>query len=130
MTGTLDPQPTVGDLVRIARLGKNWTQDYLAEVVGMSQRWVSSLERNDVVLPRTAVLRRLSTSLEIPLPDLFLAGRVAQTRSEAEQIAAGDPSDDPEEPLLNVVFQDLRKLNADDLSHVSAIVRRLTAGQK
>jgi transcriptional regulator with XRE-family HTH domain len=123
--------PTVGFLVLEARKKLGWTQDRLAEEVEMSQRWVSDLERDVVALPRPRVLASLSQKLGIPLADLYIAGRVARTKEEAERVIAENERIDLDtnDPLYSAVFLELRKLSPDDLSAVREIIRRMTRDQ-
>jgi transcriptional regulator with XRE-family HTH domain len=118
---------TIGQMVRAARLEKGWSQEKLAEEVEMSQRWVSTLENDGVAIPRPNTLRALSAKLGLPLTDLYIAGRVARTKAEAQRlIEEHERIDvDKDDPLYNAVFWELRKLSPADLDTVRDIIRRL-----
>lgn len=68
--------PTLRDLVRTARLARGMTQDDLAEVVDMSQRWLSDVEAGKIKRPRPEVARRLADVLGLDLADLYAAWHV------------------------------------------------------
>lgn len=69
----------LGDLVRLARERKGWTQNQLAEELGKSKQWISLIERGEQ-LPSPALLvaiyeKCLTTFQE---PDVELAGWLLQ----------------------------------------------------
>jgi|GEM_PF-400453 len=62
----------IGDKVRRARFsrGKLWTQKKLAEAAGLSQGYISAIERGEE-FPSLKALRRISEVLDCPLKDLI-----------------------------------------------------------
>ena len=66
------PTSALGDLVRAPRLELGLTQVELADRVGMSQRWISNIERNETDLPRREHLLRLAEALTLDVADLLL----------------------------------------------------------
>ncbi len=104
----VDDQPLLRDIVRDARHRRGLTQESLAELVGMSQRWVSAMETGDIDMPRSDTMQRLSNTLDIPIADLYVAGRWAQTREEARRIAEVSPTYD--DPIFDLILADARRL--------------------
>lgn len=62
----------IGDKVRRARFsrGKLWTQKKLAEAAGLSQGYISAIERGEE-FPSLKALRRISEVLDCPLKDFI-----------------------------------------------------------
>lgn len=84
---TVNANETVADIVRTARRAKKLTQIELAEKVGMSQRWVSDIERGATAMPRLEALQRLTAVLEIDMARLMIAGRWASSLDTAQELA-------------------------------------------
>lgn len=108
-----NPQPpgSVGDIIRTARRAKGMTQVELAEKSGLSQRWVSDIERRDTRSPRLSTLRALAATLGLDLVDLVMAAEMAWSRGEAEKLVA-----EPEaanDPLLDAIMLDVRSLTPE-----------------
>lgn len=66
-------QNTIGEKIRILRTQKNYTQDYLAQKIGVSQKAYSKLEKNEIKLTVEALMR-ISDALEIPVQYFFEDG--------------------------------------------------------
>ena len=66
-------QSTIGEKIRILRTQKNYTQDYLAQKIGVSQKAYSKLEKNEIKLSVDALMR-ISEALEIPVQYFFEDG--------------------------------------------------------
>jgi transcriptional regulator with XRE-family HTH domain len=58
---------TFGDLIATARLNRGWTQNRLAEVVGMSPQYLCDIERGRRTPAHLDVVKRFSAVLEINL---------------------------------------------------------------
>ncbi len=63
---------TLGEKIKKARLGKNFTQEYLAEVLNVSQKTYSNFE-NDKTKPDFHQVEDIAKVLEISVLD-FLSG--------------------------------------------------------
>lgn len=81
------PPPPLRDMVRAARDRAGLTQTELGERVGMSQRWVSDVERGETEVPRAGAMRALARELGLDLGQLYVACEIAQTRTEGLRVA-------------------------------------------
>lgn len=63
---------TLGDKLKKARIGKNLTQEYLAEVLNVSQKTYSNFE-NDKSKPAFAQVEDIAKALDVSVLD-FLTG--------------------------------------------------------
>lgn len=63
---TTAASPTLGELLRHARMGAGLTQAELAERAGISERGISDIERGVIESPNIATLRSLVTALHLP----------------------------------------------------------------
>ncbi|NMR33831.1 helix-turn-helix transcriptional regulator [Chryseobacterium aquaticum] len=63
---------TLGDKLKKARIGKNLTQEYLAEVLNVSQKTYSNFE-NDKSKPAFAQVEDIAKALDVSVLD-FLSG--------------------------------------------------------
>ncbi len=71
----------LGELIREARQKKGLTTTQLAEIVDLSQGYISHLENNRKKNPSPEVLKKISSELEIPLGELLIkAGYEDMTR--------------------------------------------------
>ena len=61
---------TLGDKIRIRREEKGWTLKRLGEQVGLSDSYLSEIERGRID-PSVDTLRRLAEALDLPVPLLF-----------------------------------------------------------
>ncbi len=89
-------------MVRDARRAKELNQIELAERVGMSQRWISDIERGVTEIPRLDALHRLARVLEIDVADLIYAGNLASSKAGARRLAnqiSKDAQEDDNAPL-------------------------------
>lgn len=63
---------TLGDKLKKARIGKNFTQEYLAEMLNVSQKTYSNFE-NDKSKPDFQQVEEIAKALEVSVLD-FLSG--------------------------------------------------------
>ena len=63
----------LGKAIKVARVRKGWTQQRLAEELGVTPTYVSLLER-DLRDPSWSFVNRLADTLGVPLPLLLLLG--------------------------------------------------------
>jgi transcriptional regulator with XRE-family HTH domain len=61
---------TIYDRLKKVRLEKNYSQDYLAKKLGLTQKAYSKIENNETKL-NVDVLQRLSEILEVPIEVFF-----------------------------------------------------------
>ena len=76
---------SIGKRIAHRRKSKGFTQAKLAEAVGISSTYMSSIERA-VSIPSTEVIMRLAMALETT-PDEFLAGTARQEGAEWRSVA-------------------------------------------
>jgi transcriptional regulator with XRE-family HTH domain len=123
--------PTFAEIVRQARKRKNLSQVVLAEMVGMSQRWISDIERGVTVQPRLEALRRLADVLNLDVADLVLAAGLASSKEGARRLTESIPADPDESPLTpeesdylkDAMFSGFRDLSPADLREVIRIIK-------
>ena len=77
----MDDRKLLGKRIKILRKSKRHTQERLAEIIDINAKYLAGIERGEAN-PTLALLQRLSTGLEISLPELF------QYRQEEGQQAA------------------------------------------
>ena len=75
---------TLGNLIKMARKAKNYSQRELAKQIGLDFTYLSKIENNKVDYPpREEVIRTLASNLDLNSEELiFLAGRIPQKDSE------------------------------------------------
>lgn len=61
---------TIGDLIRIERLRRRWTQRHLALFAGRGQMWLSLVECGHII-PRATELERLANALGVEVRALL-----------------------------------------------------------
>ncbi|MDQ1160478.1 transcriptional regulator with XRE-family HTH domain [Chryseobacterium sp. SORGH_AS 447] len=76
---------TLGEKIKKARLGKNFTQEYLAEVLNVSQKTYSNFE-NDKTKPDFHQVEDIAKALEISVLD-FLSGDSITVNQNNNEIA-------------------------------------------
>lgn len=76
---------TLGEKIKKARLGKNFTQEYLAEVLHVSQKTYSNFE-NDKTKPDFHQVEDIAKTLEISVLD-FLSGDSITVNQNNNEIA-------------------------------------------
>ncbi len=94
------PEPAIGSRLRELRLVRGWTQQQLADVLGIAKSTVSQYE-NNVNEPDLRMLARLCRLFDVPSDDLL-----------GLQAAAGSFSDSP--------TAELRGLTADEGAFLQA----------
>lgn len=114
---------TLGQLIRRVRKARGLTQTELADAAGISQRWVSDVERGESKMPRIPAMHRIAVSLEIDVAQLFIAAKVAQNKVSAGKIIEEFPPS--AEPILDLVVEQLRALSEDELRSVLAFTKVL-----
>jgi transcriptional regulator with XRE-family HTH domain len=123
------------DYVKTRRLALGLTQEDVADLTGMSQRWVSKVEAEGFSAPRMATLRRLATALQLPLDDLLINVGFALTGPGAQRVAdSATEADDPDSPLTpeeEAVLSRLTFMGYSQLSNAQLreIIRIVTKGQ-
>lgn len=76
---------TLGEKIKKARLGKNFTQEYLAEVLNVSQKTYSNFE-NDKTKPDFHQVEDIAKVLEISVLD-FLSGDSITVNQNNNEVA-------------------------------------------
>ncbi|WP_294284797.1 helix-turn-helix transcriptional regulator [uncultured Chryseobacterium sp.] len=76
---------TLGEKIKKARLGKNFTQEYLAEVLNVSQKTYSNFE-NDKTKPHFHQVEDIAKALGISVLD-FLSGDSITVNQNNNEIA-------------------------------------------
>lgn len=91
---------TLVDIVGPARRARGLSQNDLADRVGMSQEWVSGVERGKTKHPGIDALHRLADELRLPVDRLVIAAGYATTPEGAWNVideAAAEDADPIEE---------------------------------
>ncbi len=65
------PSKGLGQMLRMLREEKGWTQEELAEKASVERSYLAKLETGVKVNPSLAVLKRLAKSLRVPVTDLL-----------------------------------------------------------
>lgn len=78
---------TIGELVKRRREELNLTQEHLADLIDMSQRWVSNLESGGVKQPKPVTLSKLARSLNLQVSDFVIALGYASQEREAQRVS-------------------------------------------
>lgn len=115
----------LGQLVRKKRLALNMTQTQLGDAVGMSQRWISTLERGETDVPRRVHLHALANAIGLDVSELYVAADMARDEAKAKAAAEDAPMVDKDDPLYNTVFWEIRSLAPEDLDFIRSIIKRI-----
>lgn len=115
----------LGQLVREKRLALSMTQTQLGDAVGMSQRWISTLERGETDVPRRVHLHALADALSLDVSELYVAADMARDEAKAKAAIEEAPMIDKDDPLYNTVFWEIRSLSPQDLDFIRNIIRRI-----
>lgn len=93
---------TLGELIRSRRKEKGWTQEYLGEIVGKDQHYISQVENSRIQRPAQDVLIAIARALEIPASDFLVSeGWTPRESRDATVVAASEDIDvDLSDPLL------------------------------
>ena len=86
----------LGDVIRKYRTELGWKQETLAQKAGISQNYVSSLEKGTRV-GTLDVLQKLASALNAPLDELIRASQSSMPPEVAALQAAGVPDKDLQE---------------------------------
>lgn len=117
----------LGTTVRDLRQARGWTQQELADRLGVSQRWVSDVENGRTTMPRLARLRRLADTLGVDRGVLIAAADYASRRELADAIG-GEPSDDDRlREAHRRLDPYLRRLTPAQLAHLERTAELFTA---
>ena len=105
----MDDRKLLGKRIKSLRKSKGHTQERLAEIIDISANYLAGIERGEAN-PTLALLQRLSTGLEISLPELFQyrqeEGQQAdQLRQRLDRMV--NEASDGELPRLTRVFEAL-----------------------
>jgi transcriptional regulator with XRE-family HTH domain len=111
------------EIVRRRRLELGLSQIEVSDAVGMSQRWTSAVETGEIKVPRVETIRRLSKVLSVPVADLLIAAKLAETRAEAERIVQTVPEED--DPLMDIVMAGARDLTPEGREILAGIITSL-----
>lgn len=116
----------LGDLVMHRRRELGLTQQELSQRAGMSQEWVSTLERGRIHQPRVTALRALARELRLPADELVVAVGVTQSRQVARSIVMDDDSS----PELVSAVEGLHRLSPQNLRHARYMIDALISLEK
>ncbi len=105
----MDDRKLLGKRIKSLRKSKGHTQEGLAEIIDISAKYLAGIERGEAN-PTLALLQRLSTGLEVPLPELFRyrpeeGQQPAQLRQRLDRLV--NETRDGELPRLTRVFEAL-----------------------
>lgn len=105
----MDDRKLLGKRIKSLRKSKGHTQERLAEIMDISSNYLAGIERGEAN-PTLALLQRLSTGLEVPLPELFQyrpgeGQQPAQLRRRLDRLV--NEAGDGELPRLTRVFEAL-----------------------
>lgn len=114
----------LGALVKSIREERGITQEQLAEQIGKSQRWISTLETTNTV-PRRVNLLRLARALSIDISELYIAADWAKTRQDAHRIQEQAPPYDLTNLQSDELLQLFDRLPDPDRDRLVAIARAL-----
>ena len=105
----MNDREMLGKRIKSLRKSKGHTQERLAEIININTNYLAVIERGEAN-PTLALLERLSTGLEVPLPELFRyhpeeSYQPAQLRQKLDQMV--NEARDGELPRLTRVFEAL-----------------------
>ena len=105
----MDDRKPLGKRIKSLRRSRGYTQEQLAEIIDISANYLAGIERGEAN-PTLSLLQRLSTGLEIPLPELFQyrqeeGQQPAQLRRRLDRLI--NEAEDGELPRLTRVFEAL-----------------------
>ncbi len=88
----------IGELVKQRRQALRLTQVQLGERTGLTQDYISKLERGTIDMPQRGTLQVLGRTLDIPMADFFRAAGVMEGGEEPQpsppmQLALGEAND-------------------------------------
>ena len=99
-----------GENIRKIRIGKNLTQEKLAEMSSLNEKFLGSIERGEKT-PSAITIFKISRSLNVPVCELFSIKdcpcRSAKIMKEADRLFAGKKRKDIEKAIriLEVFFE-------------------------
>ena len=105
----MDDRKLLGKRIKSLRKSKGHTQEQLAEIIDINAKYLAGIERGEAN-PTLSLLQRLSTGLEISLPELFQyrqeeGQQAAQLRQRLDRLV--NEASDGELPRLTRVFEAL-----------------------
>jgi transcriptional regulator with XRE-family HTH domain len=103
-------EDVLADLVRETRKLRGLSQIELADAVGMSQRWVSDIERGHTKNPRREHLHALAAALKMDVEELYIAANLARNKAHAQAILERYGDVDPADPREKLIDR-IRQLN-------------------
>lgn len=104
----------MGSIVRELRQARGWTQQELAERVGMSQRWVSDVESGRTRMPHLDKVRRLADVLGTDRGVLIAAADYAEHPDVARQVG-GVRDPDPASEAIERIVPQMRQVRWNEL---------------
>ena len=96
---------TIYDRLKKVRLEKNFSQDYLAKKLGVTQKAYSKIENNETKL-NVDILQRLSEILEVPIETFFKSANQPSlndfsTRNGGDNVKYKTENNDKADELYN-----------------------------
>lgn len=108
------PEPNaLGRILRERREQLGKTQEEVADAVGVTQESVGKIELGKTRAPRPLTLQRLASFLRLDIADLYLALGRANDHASAQRLADADMDHDDEDPLLDAIMLDVRRLTPE-----------------
>lgn len=115
--------PLVGSKLRHAREFKNYSQEYMAEKLGVTQSTYSRWEKGEV-LPKLDVLERAAEVLELPVQALFNAEPFFLTQHNNATAAGYIITQNNQVPVE--VVEKLLEQHREHVKQLEALCNRLT----
>ena len=66
----MDDRKLLGKQIKTLRKSRGYTQERLVEIIDVNAKYLARVERGEAN-PTLSLLQRLSTGLDVPLPELF-----------------------------------------------------------
>lgn len=79
---------TLGDLVRAARTRNKWTQEELAERMGVDRNWIAGVETDRIQLPSPDRIELIEQHLGITRQEMLRAAGYLGPSTDADQLFA------------------------------------------
>lgn len=132
----MDVLLTLADVIRNRRAELGKTQEELAEMLSMSQEWVTGVETGKILEPRLKTLQRVSLVMGIPVEELLIAARMATSQTGARRVIASigmneAPSrSDPhwDDPSMQIVMSRAQKMTPQQRRKLAELMDSLGFG--
>src|SRR4028119_2487433 len=107
--------PTLGDVIRKARHTKGWTQEKLAEEIGVNPGYIGQIETGVVKLPSAGKLELLERALGVSRADMLRAAGLLGPEEQIDILAelhliVALPNDEAKIQALRQLPQDVQAL--------------------